>query len=257
MRIVSLMRPVWDPSTVKISRSRGILDTRRAERMLNPSDRSALELALDWKDKSGAEVVALGMGGADIEELIYEAVAMGADRGTVIETGESDPLGTWTDLTPVEHVLESLGRYEVLVVGHRRAGHGISLFGPRLAERLRVSIISRASRILAADKTVKADQLGPRPVSVQAPLPCLLTVDSDAVSRYPTLAEAFVPFDERRVQRWTPGEDDLLEKEHPAAVEVREMEAEIQEPVRLEGEAEEIARSLLSLLRTRGLVPDR
>ncbi|MFQ5945686.1 MAG: electron transfer flavoprotein subunit beta/FixA family protein [Anaerolineae bacterium] len=259
MRLVALMRAVWDPLTVRISRTRGILDTRRAETILNPTDRGALEVALAWKDEAGAEVVALGIGRVGAEEIVHEAVAMGADSGTIVESGESDPLNPWSDLNAVELALESLRNYDLLVVGHRRAGYGVSLFGPRLAERLGVSIISRASRIVVNDKKVRADQFGARPVQIEAPMPCLLTADADAVSRYPTLAGAFLAFEGRRARRWSPDESALLEKaaQHHAAVEVRETAAEIREPVRLEGQAEEVARSLVSLLRSRGLLPDR
>ena len=75
----------------------------------------------------------------------------------------------------------------------------------------------------------------------------------------PPLAGAFLAYEKGKVPRWTPDESALPQQaaHQQAAVEVWETAAEIREPIRLEGEAEEVARSPSSLLRTRGLVPDR
>ena len=46
MRIVVCVKQVYDPKTVKISRSREELDLRDAAKILNPPDKYALEAAL-------------------------------------------------------------------------------------------------------------------------------------------------------------------------------------------------------------------
>jgi len=90
MRILVCVKQVYDPQTVKISRSREELDLREAVKVTNPADRYALEAALRLRETAGddAEVIALTIGGADAEDTAREAVAMGADRATLIVSPE-------------------------------------------------------------------------------------------------------------------------------------------------------------------------
>ena len=59
MRIVVCVKQVYDPETVKISRSREELDLRDAVKILNPPDKYALEAALRLREAAGGEVIAL------------------------------------------------------------------------------------------------------------------------------------------------------------------------------------------------------
>ena len=78
MRIVVCVKQVYDPKTVKISRSREELDLRDAAKILNPPDKYALAAALRLREAAGAEVIALTVGGPDAEDVAHEAVAIGA-----------------------------------------------------------------------------------------------------------------------------------------------------------------------------------
>ena len=86
MRIVVCMKQVYDPKTVKISRSREEFDLREAVTIPNPPDKFALEAALRLREAVGGEVMALTVGGAEAEDVAHEAVAIGADCG-VLATG--------------------------------------------------------------------------------------------------------------------------------------------------------------------------
>ena len=87
MRIVVCVKQVYDPKTVKISRSREELDLRDAVKIFNPPDKYALEAALRLREAAGAEVIALTVGGPEAEDVAHEAVAIGADKAILV-TGE-------------------------------------------------------------------------------------------------------------------------------------------------------------------------
>ena len=59
MRIVVCVKQVYDPKTVKISRSREELDLRDAVKIFNPPDKYALEAALRLRGTAGGQVIAL------------------------------------------------------------------------------------------------------------------------------------------------------------------------------------------------------
>ena len=67
----------WDEAT-------GTLRRDLAAGMMNPACKHALEAALQIKEKFGANVTALTMGPPAAEEILREALAMGADRGILI-----------------------------------------------------------------------------------------------------------------------------------------------------------------------------
>ncbi|HXW52487.1 MAG TPA: electron transfer flavoprotein subunit beta/FixA family protein [Myxococcota bacterium] len=57
--------------------------------IMNPFDQIAVEEALRIKEKDSAEVVVLSMGTKDAEAQMRAAMAMGADRGILVETGSN------------------------------------------------------------------------------------------------------------------------------------------------------------------------
>ena len=76
MRIVVYLRQVLDPDSIRVS-SRGELDTRQAIPIINPSDRCALELALQIRDAWGGDVTVVSVGDPRLEDILREAMATG------------------------------------------------------------------------------------------------------------------------------------------------------------------------------------
>ena len=80
MRIAVCIKQVFDPATIKVSRTRQAIDDRGARKILNPSDRWALDAALRFKELDpGTEIVAMTIGDGDAEDILREALAMGVD----------------------------------------------------------------------------------------------------------------------------------------------------------------------------------
>jgi electron transfer flavoprotein beta subunit len=52
--------------------------------IMNPDDKSGLELALKLKDNFGAHVTVITMGPASADDILREAFAMGADRAILL-----------------------------------------------------------------------------------------------------------------------------------------------------------------------------
>ena len=100
MRIVVCVKQVYDPKTVKISRSREELDLRDAVKILNPPDKYALEAALRLREADGGEVIALTVGGPEAEDVAHEAVAIGADKAILV-TGE--PASSFHEASSFQH----------------------------------------------------------------------------------------------------------------------------------------------------------
>jgi|GEM_PF-292250 len=165
MRIIVCVKQVYDPKTVKVSRSREELDLREAVKLLNPPDKYALEAALRLRDAVGGEVIALTVGGADAEDVVHEAVAMGADHGILV-TGSSKPGadGTTSSFQPLASniitgflaaALEKLAPVDLVLTGQSGLTNGSGSLAPRLAAALGWPIVLDVVRfdVVAADLT--------------------------------------------------------------------------------------------------------
>src|SRR5512133_2244301 len=67
----------WDPKT-------GTLQRDLAEGMMNPGCRSALDAAVRIRETAGGKITAMTMGPPMAEEVLREAIALGADRGILL-----------------------------------------------------------------------------------------------------------------------------------------------------------------------------
>ncbi len=255
MRIMAILRHIFDPQTVRVSRTLGILDTRKATKFINPSDKNALEEALRLKDERGAEVVALIVGPQEAEDGLREALAMGVDRAVLVE-------GVGLDESQESLVLaQAMGRmeeFDLAVGGHHLAGYGPSQAGPRLAELLGLPQITRAYQVEASSGKVKAKAAREGGYALlEAPLPALLTVHEGANKpRYPTLAGIASAYREREVTHWSLadlGLDVATLAEGGGVTQVRETQAAPEEErEKVAGEAEQVARTLLARLKSWG-----
>src|SRR5438309_6654966 len=87
MKIAVCIKRVPDSETrVKIAADGKSLDEAGVKFILNPYDEFAVEEALRRKEKAGAgEVVVIALGPAAAQETIRTALAMGADRGILLQ----------------------------------------------------------------------------------------------------------------------------------------------------------------------------
>lgn len=254
MKIISIMRERFDPKTVRVSRTRGALDTRRARKFINPTDKNGLEEALRLKDSQKAKVIALSFGPPESEDALREALAMGADEAVLISR---ESLDESLEALVLSQAIGKSGGFDLVIIGHRVAGYGASQVGPRLAELLGVPQITRAQEVEIADGKARAKSgRSGGYVLLEAPLPALLTVDGGANKpRYPPLPAIISAYREREVATWTLADLSLDQATlRDGITQVRETYAaeERGKGERITGDAAQAVRILLERLRGRG-----
>ena len=79
----------------------GTLDRGAMLTIMNPDDKAGLEAALRIKDEYGAEVTVLTMGLPKAEEVLREAMAMGADKGILVTDRVLGGADTWATSTTI------------------------------------------------------------------------------------------------------------------------------------------------------------
>ena len=112
MKIAVCLKRVPDTETrIKIGADGRSIDEEGVKFVLNPYDEYAVEQALQLKESAGTgEVTAISLGSSASQETIRTALAMGVDRGILLET-DTIPL----DPVPVGKALAA-----ELGVAHRR-----------------------------------------------------------------------------------------------------------------------------------------
>ncbi len=136
MRIAVCIKQVYGPEGVRVSRSREMIDTRSAELNINPYDKHALEAALSLRDSYGGTVMALSVGGKEVDDALREALAIGADEAYLL----SDDALEVTDGNGVAKALaaavDKLGEVDLVITGQRSVDSGAGDLPGRLAEAL-------------------------------------------------------------------------------------------------------------------------
>ncbi len=200
MRIVVCVKQVYDPKTLKISRSREEFDMREATKIMNPADKYALEAALKLREALGGEVIALTIGEENAEDVVREAVAFGADRGALVLA--AGPLSGKTVTALAAAGIGRLGDVELVLTGQAGATDGTGSLAPRLAVALGWSFLLDAVQF-------ETDAGGLTALAAQGAIAERMPVTTPAVvSVAPGVTRPRYPHPARIAIAWTP---DLVE----------------------------------------------
>jgi electron transfer flavoprotein beta subunit len=133
MRILTLVRQVLDAQeSVKITGDAVDLDGRKL--VIDTMDEYGVEEALRIRESGvEAEIVALAVGPASVEEALRAALAMGADRAIHVESGLAlDAI----DLSSVVAQIAQSEQVELILCGGQQADWDSQALGAASAERL-------------------------------------------------------------------------------------------------------------------------
>lgn len=176
-----LIKQVPDQSSKAGVNPDGTIDRAKAKRMLNPFDRYALQAALKTKRLYGARVTAITMGPPPAIEILYEAIAHGADRAILLSDrrlAASDTLATSYALSKTIHYA---GSFDFVFCGLQTTDGDTAQVGPQLAERLGVPQITYCEAFELRDRQVVARRaIEGGSQTVQSPLPVVMTIANSA-----------------------------------------------------------------------------
>ena len=128
--------------------------------MMNPACKHAVEAALQLKEKYGASVTALTMGPPAAEEVLREALAMGANRGILI----SDRLLAGSDTYATSLILASAIQkeclsFDLILCGAYTSDSETAQVGPQLAEELNLPSAAYAENLEVNGRTLRVRRL--------------------------------------------------------------------------------------------------
>jgi len=177
MKVLVAVKRVVDYNVkVRVKADGSGVDIANAKMSMNPFDEIAVEEAVRLKEKGIAtEVVAVSCGVAACQETLRTAIAMGADRGILVETGE--------DLQPlaVAKLLKALADREqprLMLLGKQAIDDDANQTGQMLAALADLPQATFAGRIELQDGEAVVTREVDRGVeTVVLSLPAVVTVD--------------------------------------------------------------------------------
>ncbi len=164
------------------------LETKHLGFTISPHEECAVEEAVRIVEVQGGDVVVLTLGPAEAEEQLRDAMAIGADRGILLETQGEE----WDAQATAAVLVEAIGAeepFDLLLFGNESADAAGYQVGIRVAHALGLPVVTGLKKIELGDGSVRCerDVGGARDV-YQAPLPAVLTVlEGLNLPRYPSV----------------------------------------------------------------------
>lgn len=175
MKIVVCIKQVPDTKGGVKFNPDGTLDRSAMMAIMNPDDKAGLEAALRLKDQYGAEVTVLTMGLPKAEEVLREALAMGADKGILVTDRVLGGADTWATSQTIAGALRNL-EYDLIITGRQAIDGDTAQVGPQIAEKLNIPQVTYAADIKKEGNSLTVKRLlEDGYMTVQVQTPCLVT----------------------------------------------------------------------------------
>ena len=188
MKIVVCIKQVPDTKGGVKFNPDGTLDRSAMMAIMNPDDKAGLEAALRLKDQYGADVTVITMVLPKADEVLREALAMGADRAVLVTDRVLGGADTWATSSTLAGALRSLD-YDLIITGRQAIDGDTAQVGPEIAEHLDYPQVTYAveARVEGGEVLVKRET-GDGFEVLAASMPCVVTVTKPYFDpRFPTI----------------------------------------------------------------------
>ena len=178
MKAIVCVKQVPDTSGKVAVKENGQLDRASMMTITNPDDLNAIEAALQLKDETGCEVVAVSMGPPPAEGMLRELLARGVDRAVLVsgrEFGGSDTDATSQILAAAVRRI-GVGDDDIVFCGRQAIDGDTAQVGPQIAEKLKLPQITYAADIKKEGNTLTVKRmLEDGYMLLKVKTPCLIT----------------------------------------------------------------------------------
>ncbi|KAB2960628.1 MAG: electron transfer flavoprotein subunit beta/FixA family protein [Candidatus Methylomirabilis oxygeniifera] len=160
--------------------------------VISPYDANALEVAIKLKEKQGAKVTAVSVGGATTTTALRSALSMGADEAILV----NDPLLAGSDQRGIAHALANTirkaGTYDLILTGCESGDWADRAVPAFLAEELGMGYVGFVTRIEMRDEQVVVRRVvedGYELIEAKTPFLAAISSDETNTARYAKLRD--------------------------------------------------------------------
>ncbi len=177
LRIVVCVKQVPETADVKWNPETNTLLREGIPSMVNPYDLYAVEEAIRIREKRGGKVTVISMGPSQAEEVLREAVSMGADDAVLLTDRAFAGADTLATAFTLAKAIGKLG-FDLIICGKQAVDGDTAQVGPELAECLGIPSITFVNKVEElSNGSLRARRMMEEGYQlVRTSLPCLLTV---------------------------------------------------------------------------------
>jgi len=147
MNVVVCLKQVPGTTKVQIDPQTNTLIRRGIESITNPFDTYALEEGVRIKERCGGKVIAVSMGPPQAEEMLREAISLGADEAILLSDSAFAGSDTWATAYTLSRGIDKLGQCGLIICGRQTVDGDTGQVGPELAEMLGIPFIAYVSEV--------------------------------------------------------------------------------------------------------------
>ncbi|HEX2964962.1 MAG TPA: electron transfer flavoprotein subunit beta/FixA family protein [Syntrophorhabdaceae bacterium] len=154
LNIVCCIKQVPDTTEVKIDPETNTLIRAGVESISNPYDLAALECAISIKKTLGAKITAISMGPMQAEEVLREALSLGADEAILLSDklfAGADTLATSYTLAKAIEKVSRESKVDLVLCGKQAIDGDTAQVGPGIATRLEYTQLTYVTEIKEID----------------------------------------------------------------------------------------------------------
>jgi electron transfer flavoprotein beta subunit len=176
--IIVCLKQVPDTETqIKIAQDGKSIVKDDVKLVMNPYDEYGVEEALRLKEKFGGTVTVVSVGSKKVTETIRTALAMGADKGILINDPALEACDSIATAKALAAAIKNL-KYDLIFTGQRGIDDDLGITGAILADLLDIPQLSVIVKVeTAADgKSVKVNRpVEGQTLTIESSLPALIT----------------------------------------------------------------------------------
>jgi len=181
MKILVCVKQVPGSNNVEVDPVTGVLKRSGVPSKINPYDLYAIETALCLAERFGGTVESLTMGPPQAKAVIQETVCMGVQRGTVLTDRKFAGADVLATAYTISQGIRKCGEYDLIICGKQTTDGDTAQVGAEVSEYLGIPNVSNVLSVedFREGKLLMTANLDDRIVTLEAPLPCLISVDGD------------------------------------------------------------------------------
>ncbi|MFC1872994.1 electron transfer flavoprotein subunit beta/FixA family protein [Chloroflexota bacterium] len=190
MEIIVCLKQVPGTTEVKIDPETNTLIRQGIKNVVNPFDSYALEEGIRIREKLGGKVTVFTMGPPQAEEMLREAISLGADAAVLLSDREFAGADTWATAYTLAAAVKKAGECGLVICGRQSIDGDTGQVGPEMAEMLGlpfIAYVSAVEEISETNMTVRRMVEEGHEV-LETKLPALMTVTKEInLPRLPSL----------------------------------------------------------------------
>ncbi|MFW9822473.1 MAG: electron transfer flavoprotein subunit beta/FixA family protein [Candidatus Thorarchaeota archaeon] len=150
MKFIICVKQVPDTNDLKLDPNANRVLKTGVSTIINPFDQFALEEAIKIR-REGDEIIAISIGDAETKSTLMRCLALGADRGILLEDEKFQDSDTFVTAKILARAVNKIGEFTIIFCGNSTFDTGSSQVGPELAALLNIPQVTYAENVEAVE----------------------------------------------------------------------------------------------------------